>query len=159
MWFLLLHRFPYFWPSFWCNMSRSTQTFDSNGTVLDGGSLAFHISQHVGRHSLVLSHPKRSHHGCFARPHAQSFVISAFNTLASQWCRNIVIWNSVNTGKWFLLVGIFMCVAQMGSLPQSVRQWHGWLECLWWSTSNVGRNGKVGVLENVSQSMPCLPLN
>ena len=31
---------------------RSTQTFDSGGTMLDGGSLASHSFQHVGRHSL-----------------------------------------------------------------------------------------------------------
>ena len=31
---------------------RSVQTFCSCGTLLDGGSLASHISKHVGRHSL-----------------------------------------------------------------------------------------------------------
>ena len=50
---------------------RSTQTFDSGGTMLDGGSLASHISQHVDRGSSALSHHKRSHHGYFGRPHAQ----------------------------------------------------------------------------------------
>ena len=33
---------------------RSTQTFDSGGTMLDGGSLAPHSSQHVGRCSLAV---------------------------------------------------------------------------------------------------------
>ena len=31
---------------------RSTQTFDSGGSMLDGSSLASHSSQHAGRHSL-----------------------------------------------------------------------------------------------------------
>ena len=35
---------------------RSTQMFDSGGTMLDGVSLAPHISQHVGRHSPMVSH-------------------------------------------------------------------------------------------------------
>ena len=34
---------------------RSIQTFGSGSTILDRGSLASHSSQHVGRHSLVLS--------------------------------------------------------------------------------------------------------
>ena len=65
---------------------RSTQTFCSGGTMLDGGSLASHSSQHVGRHSLAVSHPKRSFHGCFRRPGTQGSAISAFNPLAAQWC-------------------------------------------------------------------------
>ena len=37
-----------------------------------------------------------------------------------------------------------------GSLPQSVRQWWGQLLCLHqWSTSSVGRNGQVGVLNRM----------
>ena len=63
---------------------RSTQTFDSSGTMLDGGSLAPHRSQHVGRHSSVVSHHERPHHGCFCRPCAQGSAISAFNPLAAQ---------------------------------------------------------------------------
>ena len=54
--------------------------------MLDGGSLAPHSSQHVGRHSLVVSHHKRSHHGCFSRPGVQASVISTFNPLAAQQC-------------------------------------------------------------------------
>ena len=65
---------------------RSTQTFDSGGTMLDGGSLASHSSQHVGRCSSVLSHHKRSHHGCFGRPCAQESAISAFNPFTAQRC-------------------------------------------------------------------------
>ena len=64
----------------------STQTFDSGGAMLDGGSLASHHSQHVGRHSLAVSHCKRSHCGCLGRPGTQRSVISAFNPLAVQQC-------------------------------------------------------------------------
>ena len=65
---------------------KSTQTFHSGGTMLDGGSLASHSSQHVGRCSLTLSHHKRSHHGCFSRPCAQGSSISAFNPFTAQRC-------------------------------------------------------------------------
>ena len=54
--------------------------------MLDGGSLAPHSSQHVGRCSLAVSYHKRSHHGCFGRPGAQGPAISVFNPLAAQWC-------------------------------------------------------------------------
>ena len=37
---------------------RSTQTFHSGSTMLVGGSLTSHNSQHVGRHSSVMSHHK-----------------------------------------------------------------------------------------------------
>ena len=59
---------------------------DSGGTMLDGGSLAPYSSQHVGRHSLPVSHHKRSHCGCSGGPCAQGSAISAFNPLAAQQC-------------------------------------------------------------------------
>ena len=65
---------------------RSTQMFDSDGTMLDGGSLAPHNSQHVSRCLSVVSHHKRSDHGCFCRTGTQRSAISAFNPLAAQWC-------------------------------------------------------------------------
>ena len=58
--------------------------FDSGGTMLDGGSLAPHSSQHVGRHSSAVAYHKRSHHGCLGRPGAQGSAKSAFNPLAAQ---------------------------------------------------------------------------
>ena len=115
---------------------RSNQTFDSDGTMLDGGSLASHSSQHIGRHSSVLSHHKRSCHGCFGRPCAQGSDIYAFNPLAAQRC--------------------MLC--RQGSLPQSVRQWWGQFDLHQRSTNSVGRNGHVAVLERVYQTMPYLPL-
>ena len=63
---------------------QSTQTFDSGGAMLDEGSLASHSSQHVGRCSSVVSHHKKSHHGCFGRSGAQGSAVSAFNPLAAQ---------------------------------------------------------------------------
>ena len=65
---------------------QSTQTFDSGGAMLDGGSLASHSSQHVGRYSSAVSHHKRSCCGCFLRPGAQGSAISAFNPLVAQRC-------------------------------------------------------------------------
>ena len=53
-----------------------------------------------------------------------------------------------------------VCYADRGSLPQSVRQWWGQLKGLCQrSTSSAGRNGQVGVLNRVYQTMPSLPLN
>ena len=53
-----------------------------------------------------------------------------------------------------------MCYANRGSLPQSVRQWQGQFKCLCQgSTSSVGKNGSVGVLDRVYQMMPSLPLH
>ena len=53
-----------------------------------------------------------------------------------------------------------MLYAGRGSLPQSVRQWQGQLECLCQgSTSSAGRSWLVGVLDRVYQTMPSLPLN
>ena len=43
-------------------------------------------SQYVSRYSSALSHHKRSHHGCFSRPHAQGSPISAFIPLAAHRC-------------------------------------------------------------------------
>ena len=63
---------------------RSTQTFTSGGSMLDGGSLASHSSQHVGRCSSVVPSSKRTHSGCFSGPGAQGSMISAFNPLAAQ---------------------------------------------------------------------------
>ena len=65
---------------------RSTQMFESGGTMLDGGSLAPHSSQHVGRCSSVVPHHKRSCHGCLGRAGTQGSAISAFNPVAAQWC-------------------------------------------------------------------------
>ena len=63
---------------------QSTQTFTSGGSMLDGGSLAFHSSQHAGGCSLMVPSSKKSCCGCFGRPGAQGSAISAFNPLAAQ---------------------------------------------------------------------------
>ena len=61
-----------------------TQTIDSGGSMLDGGSLASHHSQHVGRCSSVVFYCKKSCHGCFGRPGTQGSTISVFNPLKAQ---------------------------------------------------------------------------
>ena len=65
---------------------QSTQTFTSGGSMLDGGSLASHSSQHADRCSSMVSHHKRSRRGCLGRPGAQGSVVSAFDPLAAQQC-------------------------------------------------------------------------
>ena len=53
-----------------------------------------------------------------------------------------------------------VCYADRSSLPQSFRQWWGQLKHLHQrSTSSIGRNCQVGVLDRVYQTMPSLPLN
>ena len=59
---------------------------DKHGIVLDGGSLASHSSQHVGRHSSAVPHHKRPHCGCLSRPGTQGSAIFAFIPLAAQQC-------------------------------------------------------------------------
>ena len=114
---------------------RSTQMVDSGGTMFDGGSLAPHTSQDVGRHSLVVPHHKRSHHGYLGRAGTQGSAIS-----------DLALWLLSN-----------VCYADKGSLPQSVRQWWQQLQCLCQkSTSSVGMNGQGGVLDRVYQTMPFL---
>ena len=44
---------------------RSIQILYSSDTLLDGGSLVSHISQHVGRHSSSMSHHKEPHQWMF----------------------------------------------------------------------------------------------
>ena len=63
---------------------RSVQTFDSDGTIFDGGSLASHSSQQVGRCFVTLSCCKRSHYECFSRPYDQGSFISEFIPSAAQ---------------------------------------------------------------------------
>ena len=53
-----------------------------------------------------------------------------------------------------------LCYADRCSLPLSVRQWQGQLDHLHQrSTSSAGRNGQVGMVDRVYQSMPSLLLN
>ena len=115
---------------------RSTQTFDSSGTILDGGSLDSNISQHIGRCSSVLSHHKRSHLGCFNRPCAQGSVISAFNPLAVESC---VLHRQEFSSS--------VCQAVVGAILGSMKK----------STSNVGRNWQVGVFESVPNNAMSFP--
>ena len=116
----------------------SIQTFDSSGTMLDGSSVAFHSSQHVGGCSLALSHHKICHHGCFVRQSAQGSAISAFNHLAGQ--------------RYMLCTQGFS-----SSVCQAV--WWGHLECWQWrSTSNIGKNGQVGVFHRVCKTKLYLAL-
>ena len=52
--------------------------------MLDGGSLAPHISKHVGRCSSMVPHCKQPCHGYFGRSDAQGSAISTFNPLTAQ---------------------------------------------------------------------------
>ena len=117
---------------------RSTQIVASGGTILDGGSLAPHSSQHVGRHSSAVPHHKRFCHGCLGRPGTQGSAISAFNPLDAQCC--VLCRQGVSSLVCQVVAGATQVLHQR-------------------STSSVGRNGQVGVLNRVYQTMPSLPLN
>ena len=76
---------------------------DSGGTMLDGGSLASHSSQHVGRHSLAVSHHKNV----------------VMDVLVGQALKGLQYLHLTLS----LLSDV--CYANKVSLPQSVRQWWG----------------------------------
>ena len=118
---------------------RSNHTFDSDDTMLDGGSLASHSCQHVGRCSWAISHHKWSHHGCISRSCTQGSVISAINPWAAK--RYVLHRQGFSSS---------VCQAVVGDNTE-----HLWQR----STSNAGRNGQVGVLERVCQTLPYLPQN
>ena len=63
----------------------------------------------------------------------------------------------LNLTLWLL---IDVCCADRCSLPQSVRQWQGWLKHLQQTfTSNAGKNWLVGVVKKMYQTMPSLTIN
>ena len=96
---------------------RSVQTFESSGTMLDGGSLASHSSQHDGRCSLALSCHKRP---CHCRPGTQGSTISVFTLwlLRDMCCTN----------KGFLpwAVPWAMQASTMKVCQQCSKEWAGW---------------------------------
>ena len=102
--------------------------------MLDGGSLGPYSSQNVGRCSSAVPHYKRSHCGCLCRPGAQGSAISTFNPLTSQ---NVLLRQGFSSSV----------LSGSGGGNSSVY------------ISSVGRNGQVGVLDRVYQTMPSLPLN
>ena len=61
----------------------SVQSTYSSGTLFDGGFLASHISQHIGRHSSLVSHHKGPCHGCLSELSAQGSVIAVFIPLVA----------------------------------------------------------------------------
>ena len=101
----------------------STQTFASGGSMLDGGSLASHHSQHAGRCSSMVPSSKKSCCGCFGRPGAQGSAISVFHPLAAQQhvlCRQ---------GFSSLVCQAVAGAAQMSTsrvYQQSWKEWAGW---------------------------------
>ena len=87
---------------------RSDQTSYSSGILLDGGSLAYHSSQHAGRHSLLIIHDKRPHHGCLNQSGVQGSALTAFDCLTVQRC----------------------VLCRQGFFSSVFRQWKGQHECL-----------------------------
>ena len=115
---------------------RSTQTVDSSGTMLDGGSLAPHSSQ------LLADVPWQC-------PIIKDLIM---DVLVGQVLKGLPY---LHLTLWQLSD---VCYADKGSLLPSVRLWWGQLKHLHQRcTSSVGRNGKVGVLNRVYQAMLPLP--
>ena len=106
--------------------------------MLDGGFFASYSSQNVGRCSSAVPCHKRSHPGCLRRPGTQGSAISALNPLAAQ--QYVLCRQGVSSS---------VCQAVVGQLEHLHQR----------STRTVGRNGQVGVLNRVYQTMPSLPLN
>ena len=99
----------------------STQTFDSGGAMFNGGSLASHSSQHVGRCSSAVSHHKDL-----------IMDVSVGQALKDLWYLHLTLWQLRD-----------MCYTDRGSLPKSVRQW--------WGNSNIYIKGLPAVLEGMGQ--------
>ena len=70
---------------------------------MDEDSFASNSSQHIGRHSSLVSYCEKPFHGCFSRQGAQGCVITAFN-------------------QWLLRDE---CLQTRVPSPQSVRHWWG----------------------------------
>ena len=102
---------------------QSTQTSDSGDAMLDGGSLASHHSQHVGRCSSAVSHHKRSRHGCFGRTGAQGSAISAFNTLAAQ--QHVLSRQRFSSSVCQVVVGATQ-MPMSKAYQQCWKEWVGW---------------------------------
>ena len=97
--------------------------------------MASNSSQCVEKYSSTVSHFKRPHHGCFGRLSAQ---VSAVTALKSFGCSE-------------------MCVTDKASPSLSVRCWQGNLEHLQQRfPSSAGKNGPVGMLKSIHQTMPFL---
>ena len=88
---------------------RSIQNCNSSFTLSGGGYLASYSCYHVERYSSWVCYSKNCHYGCFGRPGAKGSAIHVFKPLAAQ--RHVMH-------------------KHKGSVPQSVRQWNGWHECL-----------------------------
>ena len=117
---------------------RSNQTFDSGVTMLDGGPW----------YSTVLN--------LFADIPQQCPIIKYM-------FMNVLV-GHVLKGLPYLHLNIWLlrnvCCVDRDSLPQSFKWWWGQLKYLHQrSTSSVGRNRQVGVLERVYHTILCLPLN
>ena len=100
----------------------SVQASNSSSTFLHGDSLVSHISQHVGRHSLSVSHCKGPHHGCLCQPGAQGSEITVFNPLATQRC--------VLSRQGFSSSVSYTVEGQQVSMTQVYQQfWKEWTRC------------------------------
>ena len=91
--------------------------------MLDGGSLAPHSSQHVGRCFSTVPHHKRSHHGCFGRPGAQGSAISTFNPLAAQQC--VLCRHGLSSSVCQVVVGATQ-VSMSKVYQKCWKEWAGW---------------------------------
>ena len=84
-----------------------------------------------GKCSLMVSHHKRSHHGCISRPGTQGSAISAFNPLATQWC--VLCRQEFSSSVCRVVVGATR--ASMSKVYQLCwKEWAGW--CAWQSVPN-----------------------
>ena len=100
---------------------RSIQNSYCSYTLFSRSFFTSHSSQHVGRHSLLVSYCKKSHYEWLNRLGVQGSAVAAFNCLDTQ-----------------------RCVFQRQGFSSSVSfgQWQGRLQCLQEKfTSNAGKNG------------------
>ena len=112
---------------------RSIQASNSSCTLLDGGSLVTHNSQHIGRHSSIL----------------KDLISNVLVGWVLRGLPSLHLMHWLLSDKWHI---------ERGSLSQAVKQWHGWLKCLQQRlATSVRNNRQVGVLKGVYQTMPFCP--
>ena len=113
----------------------SLQISYSCDTLLDGGSLASHSSQHAGRYSSYVSDHKGPYQRCLGQLGAEGSLITAFNHLATQ--RSVLHRQGFSSSVCQAIVGVTQ--ASISKVYQQCwKKWAGW--CAQDSVPNIAKS-------------------